>query len=210
MICLIRTISGTCLNQQCQQMNPLLPAGVRYTRLGRRSLSPMTLSKKWIANNSLIYILREALSAAYANQDDEYMIRAGALWRDLAHAIKQREMKLQEFQDFLFEQAEPQRFWSRGYCPVREENRREAIRIDLKAKTRKVEVLLDELEPKIGMEVPWLNRSYREKLQKDEIEAFFFVHHSLRPDLSVSTYPNLLLVLKQTVIQSLNVKFCIS
>jgi len=124
--------------------------------------------------------IKESLSAAYANQDDEYMARAGALWRDLAHAIKQREMKLQEFQDFLFEQAEPQRFWSRGYCPVREENRREVIRVDLKAKTRKVEVLLNELEPKIGMEVPWLNRSYREKLQKDEIEAFFFVHHSLR------------------------------
>ena len=120
------------------------------------------------------------------------MTRAGALWRDLAHAIKQREMKLQEFQDFLFEQAEPQRFWSRGYCPVREENRREAIRIDLKAKTRKVEVLLDELEPKIGMEVPWLNRSYREKLQKDEIEAFFFVHHSLRMDLSMKNFHNLI------------------
>ena len=181
-IYLIRTISGTCLNQQCQQMNLLLPAGVRYTLLGRHFLLLTISSKKSIANISLstqVYF-REALSATYANQDDEYMIRAGALWRDLAHAIKQREMKLQEFQDFLFEQAEPQRFWSRGYCPVREENRREAIRIDLKTKTRKVEVLLDELEPKIGMEVPWLNRSYREKLQKDEIEAFFFVHHSLR------------------------------
>ena len=89
------------------------------------------------------------------------MTRVGILWRKTALAIRNREAVLQKFQNFLFEQAQPARFWRRGYCPKREENSREKIRLQLQEKTKEVTDLLDQLSPYCPVELPWSKRSYR-------------------------------------------------
>jgi len=124
--------------------------------------------------------IREKFAAQYADRDEEYLLKISQLWRSVANSIRERESKLEKFQKFLLEQAEPERFWNKGYCPVKEEQKREKIKEDLSILSKKVESILNQLEPICEMEIPWTNRSYREKMKKDKIEVFYFVNHKLR------------------------------
>ena len=63
---------------------------------------------------------------------------------------------------------------------MKEEQKREKIKEDLSILSKKVERILNQLEPICEMEIPWTNRSYREKMKKDKIEVFYFVNHKLR------------------------------
>ena len=105
--------------------------------------------------------VKEKLAALYATKDDEYMHRVGQLWRKTAFAIRNRESSLASFQQFLLEQAQPARYWRRGYCPARESKRREKVRAVLYENTKEVKQILDELEPYCTVELPWANRTYR-------------------------------------------------
>ena len=105
--------------------------------------------------------IKEKLAATYATKDADYMGRVGELWRSVAFAIRARESCLETFQQFLLEQAQPARYWRRGYCPAREAKRREKVRDALREKTKEVTRLLDELTPYLLIELPWANRTYR-------------------------------------------------